>query len=305
MGMSTPGEIRRLTEIAPIDHGVIANIGIAHLENFPTGQKGIAEAKGEMIAGMKPGGAWVYPAEDDWCRWISAQPWAKGPKPVPVGKGADFAVALQKKMGLLGEAFSLETPMGKFDFEIKLHGRHQVQNAALAASIALIAGFDGDQIARGLAAVEPGEGRGRLHPISGGGWLLDESYNACQESIISCAKALLELEGGEPIAVLGCMRELGAASAAIHEATGKALAKSGIARIFVYGDFANEMADAFGQGASAYSDYEVLEPALAELPPGARILVKGSRHWKAERAVNRLLSQFGDDLQTNLNRKEA
>jgi UDP-N-acetylmuramoyl-tripeptide--D-alanyl-D-alanine ligase len=298
MGMSTPGEIQRLVEIAPIDFGVIANIGIAHLENFSKGQEGIAQAKGELVAGIKPGGSWVYPAEDAWCQWISKQAWAVGSKPVPVGQGADFFIASQNEMGVKGESFALQTPMGKFDFEIKLIGCHQVQNAALAASIALIAGFGGDQIASGLASVEPEEGRGRLYSLRGGGWLLDESYNASQESIISCAKALLEIDGGEPIAVLGCMRELGPESEAIHEATGRALRKSGISRIWVYGDFAQSMASAFGQGATAYHDYETLEPALAELPTGARILVKGSRHWKAERAVAHLLSQFGDNLQT-------
>jgi len=301
MGMSTPGEIRRLTEIAPLDFGVITNVGIAHLENFPNGQKGIAAAKGELTAGLKPGGAWVFPKDDLWCQWISEQAWASKSKPIPVGEGADFSVASVKPLGLMGERFSLQTPMGAFEFEIKLRGRHQVQNAALAVSIALIAGYGDAEIARGIAAVEPEEGRGRLYPLSHGGWLLDESYNASQESMMSCAKALLEIEGGEPIAVLGCMRELGSESASIHEAVGRALRQIGISRLWVYGDFAAELAAGFGQGAFAYLDFEALEPALVELPQGARILVKGSRYWMTERVLARLLNIFDGATQTGLN----
>ncbi|MDR2697806.1 MAG: UDP-N-acetylmuramoyl-tripeptide--D-alanyl-D-alanine ligase [Holophagales bacterium] len=305
MGMSTPGEIQRLTEIAPLDFGVITNVGIAHMGNFPNGQEGIACAKGELAAGLIPGGAWVFPKDDPWCQWISKQSWTSKSKPIPVGPGADFSVASVESLGLRGERFILKSPMGNFDFEIKFRGRHQVQNALLAVSIALIAGFKGNEIAHGLASVEPEEGRGRLSPLSGGGWLLDESYNASQESMLSCARALLDLDGGEPIAVLGCMRELGSESASLHEAVGVMLRQIGISRLWVYGDFAMELACGFGYGASAYTNFETLRLALAELPKGARILVKGSRYWMSERVVEYLLNKSGGAEQAGINNVEG
>jgi UDP-N-acetylmuramoyl-tripeptide--D-alanyl-D-alanine ligase len=291
MGMSTPGEIKRLTEIAPLDFGVMTNVGTAHLENFPSGQEGIATAKGELIAGIKSGGPWVFPVDDQWCRWVSEQPWASSSKPVAVGPGTDYSITSVKSLGLKGERFSLSCPNGSLDIDIRLPGRHQAQNALLAVSIALIAGFGVDSIVDGLASVEPEAGRGRLHGLKGGGWLLDESYNASRESVLSCARSLLELDGGEPIAVLGCMRELGPQSAAIHEATGRELRRVGISRIWAYGDFAAELAAGFGQGAYAYVGFEDMESALTGLPQGARILVKGSRYWKPERAVANLLNR--------------
>jgi len=300
MGMSTSGEIRRLTEIAPPDFGVITNVGIAHMENFPSGQEGIACAKGELVAGLIPGGAWVFPNDDPWCHWISKQRWASKSKPIPAGAGADFSIVSVESLGLKGERFVVQSPMGTFGFEIRLRGRHQVQNALLAVSVALIAGFNGDEIASGLACVEPEEGRGRLYPLSGGGWLLDESYNASQESMMSCAKALLGLDGGEPIAVLGCMRELGPESASLHEAVGVALRQIGISRLWIYGDFAMDLARGFGLGASAYENFESLRPALTELPQGSRILVKGSRYWMSERVVEYLLNRFGGAEQAGI-----
>lgn len=297
MGMSTPGEIRRLTEIAPLDFGLITNIGTAHLENFREGQMGIAKAKGELVAGLRPGGAWVFPSEDRWCRWVAEQPWAAHALAVPVGEG-DFGIASVESLGPKGERFTLRTPDYALPIQIQLCGRHQVGNAALAAVIALLAGFEAEGVAHGLATVAPEPGRGRLHALKGGGWLLDESYNASPDSIQACAAALVELEGGEPVAVLGSMRELGPEAPAIHQATGAALKRIGLSRLWAFGEFARDLAEGFGPGALAFPDFEPLrdDPSgLGAIPLGARILVKGSRFWKTERAVDWLLLNSGVD----------
>lgn len=292
MGMSTQGEIELLTEIAPLDFGVITNIGDSHLENFPDGQSGIAAAKGELVAGIVPGGAWVFSAEDPWCQWIANQGWASKARSIPVGKGTDYCITSSESLGARGERFSLLNNGRTLDVEIKLTGTHQIQNAALAASIALIAGFSEDSIVSGLVSVEPEEGRGRLYNLRNGGMLMDESYNASKGSILSCARSLLGLEGGEPLAVLGCIRELGPTSPSIHRATGKELRQTGISRLWVYGDYSEELAEGFGHGAKAFPDFETLLPELSELPAGARILVKGSRYWKSERVVTFILERF-------------
>lgn len=297
MGMSTPGEIRRLTGIAPPDFGVITNIGTAHLENFADGQQGIARAKGELVAGLRPGGAWVFHSEDAWCRWVAEQPWAAHTLAVPVG-GPEFRVEALASLGPRGERFDLRTPDYNLPIEIRLRGRHQAGNAALAAVIALLAGFAPDRVALGLASVEPEPGRGRLHALKGGGWLLDESYNASPDSIQACAEALLELEGGEAVAVLGSMRELGAEAPALHRATGVALKRLGLSRLWAFGEFANDYAEGFGPGAAAFPAFEPLRDdpgGLASVPAGARVLVKGSRHWRSERVVERLLLNAGVD----------
>ena len=297
MGMSTPGEIRRLTEIAPPDFGLITTIGTAHLENFFEGRMGIAKAKGELVAGLRPGGAWVFHQDDAWCRWVAEQPWAAHALAVPVG-GADFGAESIASLGPRGERFVLRTPDFRLPVEIRLRGHHQVRNAALAAVIALLAGFKADAVARGLASVEPEPGRGRLLALRGGGWLLDETYNASSDSIQACAAALLELEGGEPVAVLGAMRELGPDAPAIHRETGAALKALGLSRLWAFGDFAADYAAGFGPGAAAFPDFEPLRDApegLAAIPPGARVLVKGSRFWRSERAVDWLRLNLGVD----------
>lgn len=292
MGMSTPGEIRRLTELAPPDFGLITLVGTAHAENFARGQQGIAEAKGELVAGLVRGGTWAHLASDPWCRWISEQPWARHAEALPVGEGQAYGWEEARSLGAAGESFRMRTPHGVFQVRIQLPGEHQVRNAALAAAIAIHAGCDPQRVAAGLGAVVPEPGRGRLHALPGGGCLLDETYNASPDSILACARALLQLPGGEAVAVLGSMRELGTAAAEIHRETGAALKALGLSRLWAYGEFAADYAEGFGLRAMAHPDFEALRDdaaGLSAIPSGARILVKGSRFWRAERAVAWLL----------------
>jgi len=297
MGMSTPGEIHRLTEIAPPDFGLITNIGSVHMEYFADGQQGIARAKGELVEALPASGLWVHLADDSWCRWVALQPWARA-RAVPVGPGSAFGWEDEQSLGLHGEQFVLRHPGGKVPVRLRLRGAHHVRNAALAGALAILTGSDPDQVALGLGQAEPLAGRGRLHPLRGGGWLLDESYNAVMESVLACAATLLTLEGEDSIAVLGCMRELGPDSERLHRQTGEGLKALGIGRVLVYGDEAQALAGGFGPGAQAYPGFEALrdDPAgLGSIPPGARVLVKGSLFWAASRAVSWLLERLAPE----------
>ena len=51
LGMSRPGEIKRLTEICRPDIGMITNVAPAHLEGLGSIQ-GILRAKGELLEGL-------------------------------------------------------------------------------------------------------------------------------------------------------------------------------------------------------------------------------------------------------------
>lgn len=297
MGMSSPGEVRRLTEIAPLDIGLVTNVGTAHIEFFPEGQEGIARAKGELVEGIRAGGRWVYLASDPWCRWIALQPWARHAEAVSVGDGRVFGWEDAASLGPKGERLRLRTPEGTVEIRLKLRGGHHVRNATLAATAALLAGHGLESVVRGLESVEPGKGRGRLHALKDGGWLLDESYNASPDSILACAASLMELEGGEPVAVLGCMREQGAEAERLHRETGEGLRRAGVRRVWIYGDHARALAEGFGAGAHAYPDFASLrdDPAgLSALPGAAHILVKGSLYWQAERVVDWILAERGD-----------
>ena len=302
MGMSTPGEIKRLTEIAPLDFGILTGIGHAHIENFPDGIRGIARAKGELVEGIQSGGSWVFPEDDEHCQWVAVQTWAKHCQSLPVGPTSPRQILNHESKGLLGEFFVYKGPHHQFPVHIQLKGRHHVINAALAIAIALESGSSEQQVASGAHALIPEAGRGRVHHLAHGGHLLDESYNASPESIIATAHSLKGLPGGELIAVLGSMRELGQSATQQHEAVGLRLRELGFNRLLCYGDFATYLSKGFGNGSTSFPSFEELKDApdgLSSIPVGCRILVKGSRYWKSELAVEWILNSNQNTMKSS------
>jgi UDP-N-acetylmuramoyl-tripeptide--D-alanyl-D-alanine ligase len=100
------------------------------------------------------------------------------------------------------------------------------------------------------------------------------------------------------------MRELGPESARVHRETGAALKALGLSRLWAYGDFALDYAEGFGAGVRAFPDFETLRDdasGLSAIPTGARILVKGSRYWRAERVVDWLLQSSAFSPQSSGN----
>ncbi|MGZ3494339.1 MAG: UDP-N-acetylmuramoyl-tripeptide--D-alanyl-D-alanine ligase, partial [Thermodesulfobacteriota bacterium] len=63
MGMNVPGEIRRLTEIAEPDVGLITNIQTVHLEGMGSLER-LKEEKGELYRGMRRDGTILVNQDD-------------------------------------------------------------------------------------------------------------------------------------------------------------------------------------------------------------------------------------------------
>ena len=69
LGMSAPGEIRTLSRLAEPDVATITRIAPVHLEFFPS-VDAIAEAKAEILEGLRPGGTAVLNGDDPRLRAI-------------------------------------------------------------------------------------------------------------------------------------------------------------------------------------------------------------------------------------------
>jgi len=66
LGMSAPGELQRLTEMAKPDSGVVTLVAAEHLE-FLKDLDGVAAAEGELYRGLSPGAIAVVNADDARC----------------------------------------------------------------------------------------------------------------------------------------------------------------------------------------------------------------------------------------------
>jgi UDP-N-acetylmuramoyl-tripeptide--D-alanyl-D-alanine ligase len=185
--------------------------------------------------------------------------------------------------------FTLQTADESADVTLQLPGRHNVQNALAAATLALALGVPLATIKQGLESAMPVSGRMIRHEMAAGWTLIDDSYNANPGST-AAAIATLVAEPGEAWLVLGDMRELGADAPQLHAQIGTFARERGVARLYTVGPLSAESARTFGADARHFADQAALIDALAgDVHVNVRVLVKGSRGSAMDRVVRALL----------------
>ena len=286
MGMSALGEIARLTEIARPQIGLITNIGPAHLETLH-GLDGVARAKGELFAGLPAQSTAVVNLDD---ARVRALPLANGVRRLTFGLSAEARVRgreiRQEKNNI---SFTLTLPDGESRVLLRTPGRHNVHNALAAAATAHALGIDHETIARGLNLYRPGSGRLVPVVLPSGALLLDDTYNANPASTRAALQTLSENRGGQRIAVLGDMLELGDLAADLHFEIGREAAKNcdllitmgAMSRQVADGALAGGMED---EAVRIVTDHRAAAALVLERAGRRdRILVKGSRGMKMEK----------------------
>lgn len=296
MGMSTPGELGRVSRLGRPDVAVFTNVRAAHLESFGS-LEAIAEAKAELLAGLAPDGVVVANADDPWVRRIAER---HDGEVIWYGRERGTVRALDVEVlppGRAGYRFQLETPDVTETLELGLYGEYNVDNCLAAAACALRLGVPVAEIGAALEGIEPQPMRGVLHALAGGIILIDDSYNSNPDAAERALESAAALPGRRRWAVLGDMLELGPTAPALHERVGRRAAELGFAPIFGVGELAQDLvaaADEAGATTAWFADASSAAPAAAaELEPGDVLLVKGSRGVALDSVVERILEEKG------------
>jgi UDP-N-acetylmuramoyl-tripeptide--D-alanyl-D-alanine ligase len=294
MGMNRPGEIARLTEIARPDYGVVVNVGMAHIEGLGS-MAGVAAAKGELFAGMSPGGTIAVNVEDEWvCRIAAPFPGRK----IHFGCGAEVEARDVVDLGVDGVAFRLCVGRRTARVRLPLPGRHNVTNALAAAAIAHAMGMDLDVVAGGLGSTLAVPMRMQVCRLANGVTVVNDAYNANPSSVEAALETLSRVPG-RLVVVLGDMRELGGESRRAHLEVGERAASLGVHRLVLLGDCAEALAAGARRAGMTpealslcSSHAEAADAVAADWRSGDTVLVKGSRGMKLEQVV-RLLEEAG------------
>lgn len=290
LGANHLGEIAWTTSLALPDVTVITNVTGAHVGEFG-GMGCIAQAKGEILAGLSRDGVAVLNRDDNYFAL-----WASEAAPREV---LDFGLEGQGR--LRGETLVCDES-GRYAFTLSLEGhelgrvqlplvgRHNVSNALAAAGAALALEVDPADVLVGLAEVEPVAGRLGVMFGLNGARLLDDTYNANPGAVKAALDALASLPAPR-WCLLGAMGELGDSSEEWHAEVGRHARKLGIDFLGTLGEEARPASRAFGEGGYHFNDREALtRHVLHHLPPATSVLVKGSRSAGMEHVVAALRS---------------
>ena len=294
MGMNRPGEIKRLSEIARPDIGVITNIGPAHLEGLGSLAR-IQKAKGELFGALTEGDCALINYDDPLVRELALRCRAKK---ISFGLHGDSDVRAEDVIFLKDGriCFRLITKGGEVRVTIPAYGLHQVHNALAASAAGIALGVDLRKIAQGLRNFRPLQGRSQVITLKNGIRVIDETYNANPRSMEIALKTLNALKGkGRGMAVLGDMRELGDASEFWHREIGRFAGGSGTDYLAVLGQFAPFVAEGAGSAGLTRErifigkDHKDIALHLKGLlKRGDWILIKGSRGMQMEKVLSRI-----------------
>lgn len=290
VGANHFGEIRHLTNLIKPDVAVLLNAMSGHLEGFGD-VAGVARAKGEIFAGLKENGVAILNADDNYfAYWRDL-----------AGKREVLSFALENKADVVAEGVRIDDkgharckinlPDGqKIAIKLTLLGKHNVANALAAAAAAFAVGIPADAIQAGLENLSHVSMRLVSHVGFNGAEIIEDCYNAIPQAVIAALQILAQYPTKEKIFVFGCMRELGAKAVQWHRTIGNKAREFGINHLYVIGEFADEVALAFGKNAEVFVDKEQLISALkGKLDANKVVLLKGSRGARLEEVVQSLL----------------
>jgi UDP-N-acetylmuramoyl-tripeptide--D-alanyl-D-alanine ligase len=285
MAMYQRGDIALLAGIAAPQIGVVTNIGPVHLERV--GYMGaIVAAKAELVEALPADGVAVLNGDDKRVAGFASRTRARV---VYFGLSEQCHVRASdiRSNGLEGIGFRLATDQVAADVALPLPGKHHVYPALAAAAVALNEGMAVSEVASALSEVRADL---RLTRRSGlnGSTIIDDSYNASPASMLAALDLLSELPGRR-IAVLGEMRELGAATSSGNREVGERAA-SCCDVLYVVDDQAREIGNA--AETAGLKDVRFLRgPADAidalhkDLRAGDYLLIKASRAVGLESVV--------------------
>jgi len=282
MGAAGIGHLTELTDLVAPDVSVVLNVGTAHLDGFGS-RDAIAQAKGELVTGLRPGGVAVLNADDERVAAMAAL--APGRiVTFGTGEGADVRLEGLETDRVGRPRFTLTSGGARASVSLQLIGAHQALNAAAAAAAALAVGLPLEPVAAALSGVTSlSKWRMELHELPGGVLLLNDAYNANPESVRAALDAIATI-GADPavrrtVAVLGVMRELGVASEESHGGIG-AYAARRVDQLLVVGDEARPVHDAAVAAGRPSVFVEDNAAALAwlreQVRDGDAVLVKAS-----------------------------
>ena len=250
MGMNHPGELAALTRLVRPHVAIVTWVASAHREFFAT-EADIADAKGEIFAGLEPGGTAIIPFDSEHRDRLldHARPHAAQLLTFGEGEGADVRA---RRFSLQPDCTTVTADVAGevLTYKVGMAGRHWLNN-----SLAVLAGVKAAGGDLGLAGLAlggltglPGRGR-RLRVARGGGQavVIDEAYNANPASMTAALAVLGEVVpngDGRRLAVLGSMKELGDLSDEFHAGLAPAVEAAHVTHAILVGREIEPLADA-------------------------------------------------------------
>jgi UDP-N-acetylmuramoyl-tripeptide--D-alanyl-D-alanine ligase len=272
MGANHQREIASYCVYTRPTHGLITNVGKAHLEGFG-GYEGVKKGKGELYDYLRETGGTVFVMWDyEYLREMS-----KGIKKIiKYGSGdADITARIVESEPFLTIEFN------KTKINTQLVGAYNFPNVIAAVAIGKEFGISEEKIKQALESYTPSNSRSQLIEKGSNKIILD-AYNANPSSMRAAIENLQKINSENKILILGAMAELGEESLFEHQEIIKLIDQFNWSDVVLVG----------GDFLKLKTRYLTLDNSLkakewytSKKFTNAYLLIKGSRSMQMERVL--------------------
>jgi UDP-N-acetylmuramoyl-tripeptide--D-alanyl-D-alanine ligase len=276
MGANHQKEIEGYCSYALPTHGLITNIGKAHLEGFG-GIEGVKKGKGELFDFLRENDGTAFVNCDD--KYIKEK--SAGIKNVityGTSEGSVTGRAISSSSFL-----EVELTKGANIDKIKtqLVGIYNLSNVLAAVTIGKHFNVPGEKIKAAFESYIPSNSRSQLIKKESNTIILD-AYNANPASMKAALENFASMEGENKILMLGAMMELGEDSEREHEDLIKLIDKYQWKNVVLVGDNFKKINHSYLQFTDAADARDWLKDQQVE---NSHILIKGSRSIQMEKVL--------------------
>ena len=280
MGANHPGEINTLCQLAQPTHGMITNIGKAHLEGFGS-IEGVIRTKNELYDNVRKRKGIVFVhAEDDLLMRLS-----NGIDRVTYGMN-DAAV----QGTLLSSIPTLHVEwnhQGKnVDIPTQLFGKYNFSNVMAAVAAGEFFNISPENIRQAIASYVPKNNRSQVIQTKHNTLIMD-AYNANPDSMKLAIEDFSGQHASNNTVILGDMFEMGEQAREEHERIVELLSNKSFQQVILVGkEFSKQFVP---DGFLCFTTTDEAEAYLRQHPVrDQNVLIKGSRGMALERLIQYL-----------------
>jgi len=282
MGANHQKEIEQLCGISQPSHGLITNVGKAHLEGFG-GAEGVKKGKGELYDYLKAHHGVTFVNHDS--SILKDMVAERGLENI-VYYGADADNTISGELLENSPYLKLRWKAVGAEYhtvQSQLTGAYNMDNILAAICIGNYFKLSADEINVGISGYQPQNNRSQITKTASN-TLICDYYNANPSSMFVAIENIGKLPEAHKVVILGDMFELGEESAAEHvSVVHKAIETPIDQRIFIGPEFYKQ------HGVIDATFYQTIEDAQAGLKANpiknSMVLIKGSRGMALERLV--------------------
>lgn len=281
MGANHQKEIEFLCSIAQPTHGMITNIGMAHLDGFG-GFEGVKKGKAELFAFLKERNGIAFVNRDN---------------PYIVEMSSTMALQEIIWYGTQGEnattgSLLASDPVIELNWtstgtsshsKTSLTGAYNFENILASICIASFFDLSAQQINDGLEGYTPVNNRSQLKKTETNTIICD-FYNANPSSMAAAIANINAMEGKNKVAIIGDMFELGDESEKLHQEIAALTEKSGLDQVLLIGKHFYTLKDSY-KGYFFNTPKDAQEWLKSNPVRDSLVLLKGSRGMALEQLL--------------------